>query len=122
MLSTLAVGLASGVGLYVMATFSAVFILVALWVIESFEPEAKKQYEVSIKMGEDTDGRRKEFAAVLNKFQVDFTMLTSSDEQVVFEVHVPLELDRDLVTKALLKLDPEGHATIEWNEKKSKTK
>jgi uncharacterized membrane protein YhiD involved in acid resistance len=122
MLSTLAVGLASGVGQYVIAAFSAAFILVVLWIIESFEPDAKKLFELSIKMGEDTDGRRKEFASVLGKFQVDFTMLTSSDEQVVFEVHVPLELDRDLVTKALLKLDPDGHAAIEWNEKKPKTK
>src|SRR4029079_6910700 len=38
-LSTLAVGLASGVGRYVMAALSAIFILFALWVIESFEPE-----------------------------------------------------------------------------------
>jgi uncharacterized membrane protein YhiD involved in acid resistance len=122
MLSALAVGLASGVGLYVMAAFSAVFILVALWVIESFEPEAKKLYELSIKMGDDTDGRRKEFDAVLQRFQVDFTMLSSSDELVCYEVHVPLELDRDRVTKTLLKLDPEGHAAIEWTEKKPKTK
>jgi uncharacterized membrane protein YhiD involved in acid resistance len=122
MLSTLAVGLASGVGQYVIAAFSAVFILVVLWIIESFEPEAKKQFDLHIKMGDDTDARRKEFAAVLSKFKVDFTMLTSSDEEVTYEVHVPLELDRDLVTKALLKLDPGGHATIEWNEKKPKTK
>jgi hypothetical protein len=122
MLSTLAVGLASGVGQYVIAAFSAVFILVVLWIIESFEPEAKKLYELSIKMGDDTDGRRKEFDAVLHKFQVDFTMLSSSDELVAYEVQVPLELDRDRVTKTLLKLDPGGHAAIEWTEKKPKTK
>ena len=122
MLSTLAVGLASGVGQYVIAAFSAVFILVVLWIIESFEPEAKRLYELSIKMGDDTDGRRKEFDAVLRKFQVDFTMLTSSDELVSYEMLVPLELDRDRITKTLLKLDPEGHAAVEWTEKKPKTK
>jgi uncharacterized membrane protein YhiD involved in acid resistance len=122
MLSTLAVGLAAGVGQYVIAAFSAVFILIVLWIIESFEPEAKKLYDLTIKMGDDTDGRRKDFDAVLRKFQVDFTMLTSSDEQVTYEALVPLELDRDRVTKTLLKLDPEGHAAIEWIEKKPKTK
>ena len=122
MLSTLAVGLASGVGQYVIAAFSAVFILLVLWVIESFEPEGKKLYELSIKMGEDTDGRRKEFDAVLHKFHVDFTMLTASDEEVSYEMLVPLELDRDRVTNALLKLDPEGHAAVQWTEKKPKTK
>ncbi len=122
MLSTLAVGLASGVGQYVIAAFSAVFILLVLWVIESFEPEGKKLYELSIKMGEDTDGRRKEFDAVLHKFHVDYTMLTASDEEVSYEMLVPLELDRDRVTNALLKLDPEGHAAVQWTEKKPKTK
>jgi hypothetical protein len=122
MLSTLAVGLASGVGLYVMAAFSAVFILIVLWVVESFEPEGTKQFELSIKMGDDTDGRRKEFDEVLKKYNVDFTVLTSSDEEVCYEMKVPLELDRDRITNAMLKLDPKGHATVVWNEKKPKSK
>ena len=122
MLSTLAVGLACVVGQYVIASFSAVFMLGVLWVIESFGPEGKKLFELSIKMGDDTDARRKEFDALLHKYQVDFTVLTSSDEEVCYEMHVPLELDRDAITNALLKLDPAGHATVVWNEKKPKTK
>lgn len=122
MLSTLAVGLASGVGQYVMAVLSALFILVALWIIESFEPEGRKLYTLSIKMGDDTDGRRKEFEAILRKHQVDFELATSSDEEVCYEAHVPLELQRDRITTAILKLDPRGHASVEWAEKKSKTK
>jgi uncharacterized membrane protein YhiD involved in acid resistance len=122
MLSTLAVGLASGVGLYVMASFSAAFILLALWVIESFEPEGKKLFDLKIKMGKDTDDRRKEFDAVLAKYHVDFDLLSSADEEVCYEVSVPLDLDRDRITNALLKLDPEGHAAVEWAEKKLKTK
>ena len=49
-------------------------------------------------------------------------MLSSSDEEVAYEVHVPLELDRDRITNAMLKLDPKGHAAVEWAEKKPKTK
>ena len=102
--------------------FSAVFILIVLWIIESFEPEGKKIYDLSIKMGNDTDGRRKDFDAALKRFHVDFTMLTSSDEEVSYELMVPLELDRDRITNALLKLDPDGHAAVQWTEKKLKTK
>ena len=105
-----------------MATFSAVFILVALWVIESFEPEGRKLFDLKIKMGKDTDDRRTEFDAVLERFHVEFTLLSSSDEEVCYEVSVPLELDRDRLTNALLKLDPDGHAAVEWTEKKLKTK
>ena len=122
MLSTLAVGLASGVGLYVMALFSAGFILIALWVIESFEPEGKKPFELKIKMGDDTDGKRKEFDAVLNRYHVDFDLLSSSDDEVCYEVLVPLEMQKDRLSNAILKLDPEGHGSVEWNEKKPKTK
>jgi uncharacterized membrane protein YhiD involved in acid resistance len=122
MLSALAVGLASGVGLYVMASFSAVFILVALWVIESFEPEGRKLYDLKIKMGDDTDERRKDFEAILHRYHVEFALLSSSDEEVCYEAWVPLELNRDRVSNGLLKLDPSGHAAVEWTEKKPKTK
>jgi MgtC family len=39
MLSTLAIGLASGVGLYLFATFATLFVLAVLLVIESIDPE-----------------------------------------------------------------------------------
>ena len=122
MLSTLAVGLASGVGQYVMAVLSAIFILIALWIIESFEPEGKKFYTLAIKMGDDTDGRRKDFDTILRRHQVEFELATSSDKEVSYDAHVPLEVDRDRITTAILKLDPNGHASVEWAEKKSKTK
>lgn len=122
MLSTLAVGLACGVGQYVIAVFSAFFILLVLWVIESFEPEGKKLFELKIKMGDDTDGRRKEFDAILKKFRVDFDLLAASDDEVAYEVWVPLEMQKERLANSILKLDPEGHASVEWTEKKPKTK
>ena len=122
MLSTLAVGLASGVGMYTMAIFSAVFILVALWIIESFEPEGKKLFELKIKLGDDTDDRRKDIDAVLDRFQVDFDLLSSSDEEVCYEVWVPLEMQKERISNTLLRLDPEGHGAVEWAEKKPKAK
>ena len=122
MLSTLAIGLACGVGMYVIAAFSGFFILIMLWVIESFEPEGRKLFELKIKMGKDTDDRRKELDAVLRKYHVDFALLSSSDEEVCYEVWVPLELRRDRLTNALLNLDPDGHASVEWSEKKPKAK
>ena len=122
MLSTLAVGLASGVGLYIMAAFSAVFILAALWIIESFEPEGRKLFDLKIKMGKDTDNRRKEFDAILKRFHVDFDLLSSSDDEVCYEVWVPLEMQKERLSNALLRLDPQGHGGVEWSEKKPKTK
>jgi uncharacterized membrane protein YhiD involved in acid resistance len=122
MLSTLAIGLACGVGLYLMAAFCAAFILASLWVIESFEPESRKLFDLKIKMGEDTDDRRKEFDAILDRYHVDFDLLSSSDEEVCYEVWVPLDMQRDRLSNKLLRLDPEGHGAVEWTERKPKTK
>ena len=122
MLSTLAIGLASGVGLYAMATVSAVFILIALWIIESFEPRTLKLFELKVKMGDDTDSRRADVEGILRRYRIDFELSTTSDEEVCYEVRVPLDLERDRITNAILTLDPAGHAAVEWNEKKSKPK
>src|SRR5919206_543775 len=40
MLATLAIGLASGVGLWALAIFGTAFFLVVLWIVESFEKKA----------------------------------------------------------------------------------
>jgi hypothetical protein len=122
MLSTLAVGLSCGVGLYVMAALSTAVILVALWIIESFEPKGRRLFDLVIKMGDDTDARREEFDAILRRYHVDFDLRSSSDDCVTYEAQVPLEMHRDRVTNAILKLDPEGHGSVEWAEKKAKAK
>jgi uncharacterized membrane protein YhiD involved in acid resistance len=122
MLSTLAVGLASGVGLYAMAAFSAAFILVVLWIIESFEPQTRKLFELKVKFGDETDAKRPEVEAILRRAHMDFELHASADDEICYDVHVPLEADRDGVTNQILALDPKGHAAVEWSEKKAKAK
>jgi uncharacterized membrane protein YhiD involved in acid resistance len=121
MLCALAVGLASGVGLYALAAFSTLFIGAALWVIESFE-EGMKRFDLRIKAGKDTDAMRPKFEEILRRYKLKFELRTSSDDEVCYDVQVPLELPTDRVSNAILKLDPEGHASVEWGEKKNKTK
>jgi uncharacterized membrane protein YhiD involved in acid resistance len=121
MLCTLAVGLATGVGLYALSVFSTVFLVVALWIIESFEPKSTKQFDLKIKAGENTDELRPEIEAVLRRFGLHFEIRTSSDEEVTYDVAVPMEVRTDRVTNAILKLDRSGHAAVDWSEKKKKT-
>ena len=121
MLCALAVGLASGVGLYALGVFSTVFIGAALWVIESFE-QGMKHFELKIKAGEDTDSMRPKFEEILGRHELQYELRTSSDEEVCYDVRAPLDAQTDRVTNALLKLDPEGHASVEWSEKKLKAK
>lgn len=122
MLGSLAVGLASGVGLYALTTFSTVFLVALLWIIESFEPETKKRFSLDVKAGDDTDALRPRIEAILERFNLDFELRTSSDEQLCYDVQVPLDLPTVRISNAILRLDPAGHAAVEWSEKKNKIK
>ena len=121
MLCALAVGLASGVGLYALAAFSTAFLLLALGVIESFE-KGVKRFDLTIKAGKRTDEMRSRIETVLQRYHVDHELLSSADEQVAYEVVMPLDADRERITNAILRLDAQGHAAVEWAEKKNKSK
>ena len=120
MLCALAVGLASGVGLYSLAVFSTVFLVAALWVIESFEPQVLKRFELSVKLGDNTDERRRQIETVLGRHRIRYELRTTSDEGVGYDVKVPLWVNTEHVTDALLKLDPNGKGSVEFIDKKAK--
>src|SRR5689334_19449585 len=94
MLCTLAVGLASGVGLYALAVTSTAFIGGALWVIESFEAPVR-HFELKIKAGDDTDSLRPKIEDILRRYKLAFELRTSSDEEVCYDVQVPFEIQTD---------------------------
>ncbi|MET0165361.1 MAG: MgtC/SapB family protein [Vicinamibacterales bacterium] len=121
MLCALAVGLASGVGLYALAVFSTVFLVLALGIIESFEKGIKK-FDLTIKAGNQTDELRNKIEAILRRYKVVHDLRASSDEELCYDIEVPIDLERDRVTNAVLRLDPEGHASVNWSEKKNKAK
>lgn len=122
MLGSLAVGLASGVGLYALTAFSTAFLVALLWIIESFEAEPLKHFSLNVKAGDDTDSLRPKVEAILKRFDLDFELRTSSDEELCYDVEVPMKVPTDRVSNALLRLDPDGHAAIDWSEKKPKSK
>ena len=123
MLSTLAVGLASGVGLYAMA---AVLRRVHPRRCSGSSSRSSRRREDVRAQGED--GRRhrrpadRDRGACSGARDMEFELRASSDDEVCYDVRVPLEVERDRVTNAILALDPEGHAAVEWSEKKAKAK
>jgi Domain of unknown function (DUF4956)/MgtC family len=121
MLSALAVGLAAGVGLYGIAGFSTAFLVAALWVIESFEPRSRKAFDLKVKAGDETADLRPRLEAVLRRFNCEFELRASSNEEITYEVQVPLEIQTDDVTNAILRLQPDSTA-VDWSEKKKKGK
>ena len=118
MLCALAVGLAAGVGLYALGVFSTIFLVAALWVIESFEPATGKNFDLKVKIGDKTDELRPQIEAILGRYKLKYEIRTTSDEEVCYDVEVPLEMKTDRVTNAILRLDPDGHASVDWTDKK----
>ena len=120
MLCALGVGLASGVGLYALATFSAVFMMVALGIIESFEPKRRKEFILRVRAGKETDNLRPKIESILRRYGTEFELRTTSDEEVCYEVQVPIDVHTDRVSNTILRLDPEGHAAVEWADQGKK--
>jgi len=89
-------------------------------VIESFEPEGKKRFSLSIKAAKETDDLRPAVEKILQRYHLEFDLRTSSDAELSYDVKVPIEGDTDRVTDRLLALDPQGHLAVEWDEKKAK--
>jgi uncharacterized membrane protein YhiD involved in acid resistance len=120
MLCALSVGLAAGVGLYALSIFSTVFMVAALWIIESFEPHSIKRFLLRIKAGDNTDESRSRFEKILRTNHVAFELRTASDDEVCYDVSVPIEVQTDDVSNRILALDEGGHMSVEWEEKKNR--
>ena len=73
MLSTLAVGLAAGVGLWMLALFATVFILGVLWVVESFEPKATQLFTLKVK-AKDPAALKPKIEKLLTRYRLAFEL------------------------------------------------
>ena len=117
MLSTLGVGLASGVGLYGLAVFGTVFFVGVLWLLESFEPEARKLFVLTVK-SKDATKLEPAIGQLLRRHRAKFELRGSSPEAISFELRLPITQKTDLLSKAISELDPASE--LEWEEKKDK--
>ena len=116
MLCALSVGLAAGVGLYGLGLFGTLFLTLALWVIEGFEPQTRT-FELSVSLGEKTSQLRPRVEAVLRRFKANYELRGQSEDEVSYVVTAPFELHTDRVSNALTALVASGKGSVEWKEK-----
>ncbi len=117
MLSTLAIGLASGVGLWILAAFGTVFILALLWIVESFEPKATQLFTLKIKT-KDSASLKPQIEGLLNGRHLDYELRTSAPGEIAYDVHFPIDRKTARLSDQILSLSPD--AGVEWEEKKEK--
>jgi uncharacterized membrane protein YhiD involved in acid resistance len=119
MLCGLAVGLASGVGLYGLALFATVFMVVLLALIESFDPNVNR-FLLHATGIQDVAALRPRFEMILKRFGVEYSLRTQSNEELSYDVKVPNELETEPVTNAILLLDGSGKIAVNWGDAKAK--
>ena len=117
MLSCLAIGLASGVGIYWIAALSTLFILAVVWVLESQEPEGAKDFLLKLK-GKDSGRLKDGLEKMLSKNNVKYELRTSSQDDLHYSVRLPLTKRTDRLTNAILELGEHQDLSVEWSDKK----
>ena len=119
MLSTLAVGLASGVGLWMLAVFSTGFVMLVLGIVESFEPRTTRAFTLEIK-AKDPAAFKPKLEEVLKRTKWGHELREHKEDELSYDVQVPLDRKTDRISEQILNLDPANATAVEWKEKKDK--
>ncbi|MEQ1757565.1 MAG: MgtC/SapB family protein [Vicinamibacterales bacterium] len=120
MLCCLAVGLASGVGLYALAGISTLFLVGMLAAIESFEPNTSQTFELRVKAAKDTPELRAKLEHLLERFDVEHSLRSTSDDELTYLVKVPFGVETDPITDRIQLLSKDDTLAVSWDDKKPK--
>jgi hypothetical protein len=113
MLATLTVGLATGVELYALAIFSTLFVLGLLWVVESFEPERRRAFELRVTWT-GTGSPRDEIESILRRSEINYEMRSASATKLTYQTDLPLSAHIDHIADAILPLLPNADTEVAW--------
>lgn len=118
LLVALAVGLAVGSGLLLLATVTVAFVVCVLWILESIEPPDTARFDLTID-AKDSQQLRPRVEHALRQKGVRYELWGSSPARLRYEVTLPLHLKTPKLTKIIKRLNGNGTA-VEWNIKKYK--
>ncbi len=91
-----------------------------LWMVESFEPQARQLFTLNVKANDPAALRPKLEVAARRATGCSSNCDRRPQRTLTYEVHVPLDKKIDRLSNGILKLDPENATGVEWEEKKEK--
>jgi hypothetical protein len=121
MLATLAIGLASGVGLYLLAIFATLFTLLVLWWVESLEPRAHREFTLTVK-APDPEKLKPSLEGLLKRHHAKYDLRTAASDMVQYQVELPFDTRTDTLSDEILELSDPHQTGVEWEEHKNKHK
>jgi uncharacterized membrane protein YhiD involved in acid resistance len=117
MLACLGIGLASGVGLYLIAAFATAFLIGFLWWVESLEPKPVEYFLLTVSSPEP-ETMRTRLERVLRGHKAKFELRSLSEKQLAYEVALPFGQSTDDLSHAIASLNNGQATAVEWEEKK----
>lgn len=118
MLSCLAVGLASGVGRFYLATAGAVFIVGVLGLLEWREPWPPKVFELKVS-AKDPAALKSEVETLLGKHHIKFELRETTETHLAYSAQVPQGKRTSHISEAIAALHGAEAVNVEWEEKKA---
>ena len=119
MLTTLAVGLSCGIGLYGLAMFATVFLMAVLWVIESFEPSARQEFILEVR-AKEAQKLQPKIESLLRRRHVKYELREAKPDEFSYRVEMPMEVKTDSISAEIIALDPDPGTGVEWKTEKKK--
>jgi hypothetical protein len=116
MLSTLAIGLASGVGLYLLAVFATAFVFAVLLVIESIDPDPYSFFNLTITT-KDSTALKDLIEGVFRRRRIPYELRSTATEEICYEVKLPLTTHTDTISDALISLKAACSVDVKWEPK-----
>ena len=118
MLCSLAAGLAAGVGLYRFAGGATLFMMIVLWLVEFFEPAARKRFEIRIKINAAADFRPKA-EDVMKALGLEHELLVEDEDEIRYSVSAPVDVRTKDVSDTLRLVAGSDAIVVRWEERKS---
>jgi uncharacterized protein DUF4956 len=118
MLACLGIGLACGVGLYLIAIFATAFLIGFLRWVESLEPEPVQHFLLGVEAPKP-EALRAGIERLLDQRRAKFELRSLSDEQISYEVALPLDQRTDALSSAIAALNGGEATAVQWEEKKA---
>ena len=91
--------------------------MLALWLVEFFEPPARKLFELRLKTSDAAEFRAKA-EDVLKALRLEHELLVEDEDEIRYSVSAPVDVRTKDVSDTL-RLVAGGNVVVRWEEKKS---
>ena len=117
MLACLGIGLACGVGVYLIAIFATAFLIGFLWWVESLEPRPVQRFLLKVS-GPNPESLCKDVERLLRRNRATFELRTLSETELSYDVALPYDLSTAKISNSINALNGGQVTAVHWEEKK----